>query len=151
MRTILSIIVIALMPFSAMAGDHEAENADLHKAIEAFDEAYSTNNVEAYFGFYADDATVFFYGTRQDMDAYHVEWVALMEAGGGVEKNDMSDVIVQVMPSGDVAIVTSFIENRTRADDGSKSSERAFETDVWQQIDGEWKIISLHYSVVPPS
>ncbi len=61
------------------------------------------------------------------------------------------EAVVMRRPSGDVAIATSFIENRTRAADGSKSSVRAFETDVWQQIDGEWKIISLHYSVVPPS
>jgi ketosteroid isomerase-like protein len=52
------------------------------------------------------------------------------------------------MPSGDVAIATSFIDNRTRLADGTTSSETAFETDVWQKIDGEWKIVSLHYSTV---
>ena len=73
-----------------------------------------------------------------------------MEAGGGVEKNEMSDLQVQVMPCGDVAIATSFIDNRTRYADGSKSTDKAFETDVWQKIDGKWKIISLHYSVIAP-
>jgi ketosteroid isomerase-like protein len=74
----------------------------------------------------------------------------MMEAGGGVEMNEMSDLQMQVMPCGDVAIATSFIDNRTRSPDGTTSTVRAFETDVWQKIDGNWKIISLHYSEIAP-
>jgi len=58
----------------------------------------------------------------------------------------MSDLQVQVRPDGDIAIATSFIDNRTRSPDGTTSTSRAFETNVWQKIDGKWKIISLHYS-----
>ena len=150
MKKIVGSIAIALITVSAMAGHHESENADLHAAIKAFDHAYATNDVETYFSFYADGATVYFYGARQDVAAYHEEWTAMMEAGGGVEKNEMSDIQVQVMPSGDVAIATSFIDNRTRNPDGSKTTAKAFETDVWQKIDGKWKIISLHYSEIAP-
>ena len=98
MKTILSGFAIALISLSAMAEHHGSEHADLHAAIEAFNTGYATNDVETYFGFYADDATVYFYGARQDMAAYHEEWIALMEAGGGVEMNEMSDLQVQVMP-----------------------------------------------------
>ena len=146
MPRILSCFVVVFMSFSAMAQQHGAENADLHAAIKAFDRAYATNDVEGYFGFYADDATVYFGGARQDIAAYHEMWTALMEAGGGVELNEMSDLQVQVMPSGDVAISTSFIDNRTRSADGATGTSRAFETDVWQKIDGKWQIISLHHS-----
>jgi ketosteroid isomerase-like protein len=62
----------------------------------------------------------------------------------------MSDLQVQVMPSGDVAISTSFIDNRTRSADGATDTSRAFETDVWQKIDDKWKIISLHHSGINP-
>ncbi len=148
MRTILSSIVIVLMSFSALAEHHDAKNADLHAAIKAFDHAYATNDVEKYFSFYADDATAYFGGARQDIAAYHEMWTGFMETGGGVELNEMSDVRVQVLPSGDVAVVTSFIDNRTRSPDGATSTSRAFETDVWQKIDGNWKIISLHYSEI---
>jgi ketosteroid isomerase-like protein len=72
-----------------------------------------------------------------------------MEAGGGVEMNETSDLQVQIMPSGDAAISTSFVDNRTRYPDGRTSTARAFETDVWQKINGEWKIISLHFSEIP--
>ena len=151
MRKIWSCFVIVLMPFSAMAEQHDAENADLYAAITAFDYAYANNDVEDYFSFYADDATVYVGGdARVDVAAYHEMWTGLMEAGGGVEVNEMSDLKVQVMPGGDVAISTSFIDNRTRAADGTKSTSRAFETDVWQKIDGNWQIISLHYSSITP-
>ena len=150
MKKILGGFAIALITLSAMAEHHGSENTDLHAAIKAFDDAYATNDVDTYFGFYADDATVYFYGARQDIAAYHEEWTAMMEAGGGVEMNEMSDLQVQVMPCGDVAIATSFVDNRTRTPDGTTSTIRAFETDVWQKIDGKWKIISLHYSEIVP-
>ena len=150
MKKILGGFAIALITLSAMAEHHGSENADLHAAIKAFDHAYATNDVETYFSFYAGDATVYFYGARQDIAAYHEEWTAMMEAGGGVEMNEMSDLQVQVMPCGDVAIATSFVGNRTRTPDGTTSTIRAFETDVWQKIDGKWKIISLHYSEIAP-
>ena len=148
MKIILSGIAIVLMSFSAMAQQDGADNADLHAAIKAFDHAYATNDVEKYFSFYADDATAYFGDGRVDIAAYHEMWIGLMAAGGGVELNEMSDLQVQVLPGGDVAVATSFIDNRTRSPDGTTSTSRAFETDVWQRIDGEWKIISLHYSEI---
>ena len=148
-RNSLGCLMIAAVPLVAVAEHHGADDAALRAAIEAFDHAYATNDVETYFGFYADDATVYFYGARQDVSAYHQEWTALMEAGGGVEKNEMSDLQVQLMPSGDVAVATSFIDNRTRYPDGEISTSRAFETDVWLRVDGAWKIISLHFSEIP--
>ncbi len=146
MRKILSLLAIVFMSFSAIAEHHGDENADLHAAIKAFDHAYANNDVEKYFSFYADDATAYFGDGRVDIAAYHEMWIGLMEAGGGVELNEMCDLQVQVMLSGDVAVATSFIDNRTRSPDGTKTTSKAFETDVWLKIDGEWKIISLHYS-----
>jgi ketosteroid isomerase-like protein len=148
MSKILSYLVILIMPFSVMAEHHGEKNADLHAAIKAFDHAYANNDVEKYFNFYADDATAYFGDGRVDITAYHKMWIDLIAAGGGVELNDMSDLEVQVMPSGDTARSTSFIDNRTREPDGKKSASKAFETDVWQKIDGQWKIVSLHYSSV---
>ncbi len=138
---------VLLSPF--VTADHHAQNEanTLHAAIVAFDRAYATNDVDLYFSLYADDATVYVGGgERVDMAAYRKMWVELMAAGGGVERKDMSDLKVQVMPGGEVAIVTSFINNRTRAADGSKTMSRAFETDIWQKINDQWKIVSLHYS-----
>jgi ketosteroid isomerase-like protein len=141
-------LIVTLLSFPVFAEHHLSVEAEVREASEAFNTAYATNDVEAYFGAYADDAAVFFYGARQDMSAYHEEWSAMVDAGGGVEKNEMSDLLVQVMPGGDVAIVTSFIDNQTRSADGEVTVAKAFETDVWQKIDGDWKIINLHYSEI---
>ena len=149
MKRILSCIIIALMSFPAMTEHHNEEPADLYAAIRAFDHAYASNDTDTYFGYYAEGATVFYSGDRQDLAAYAESWPKLMEAGGGVEKNEMSDLKVQVLAGGDVAVSTSFIYNVTRSPDGSKSAIRAFETDVWQKIDGEWKVVSLHYTELP--
>lgn len=154
MRKILSCFVILLTSFSAMAdnlggeegGEKGEEHAELHAAIQGFDRAYATNDIELYFSFYADNAVVYFGGARQDMAAYHKMWTELMAAGGGVELNEMSELKVQVMPGGEAAVAGSFIDNRTRSADGTTSSSRAYESDVWQKIDGKWKIVSMHHS-----
>lgn len=147
MRKILSCFVIIVMSFTVTAKLHSQENADLNAAIVDFDRAYATNDVEKYFSYYAEGATVYFGGAeRVNVDDYHEMWTALMAAGGGVELNEMSDLKVQIMPGGNVAIATSFIDNRTRAADGTKTTSRSFETDIWQKLSGNWKIVSMHYS-----
>jgi len=150
MKKLLTGLVAVLITISVMAAHHGSAEEEVRAAAEAFDKAYATNDIEGYFGRYADGATVFFYGARQDISAYREEWSGMIDAGGGVELNEMSDLVIQVMPSGEVAIATSFIDNQTRSPDGEVSTVRAFETDVWQKIDGEWKVVSLHYSEIPP-
>ena len=150
MKKLLTCLVVALISFSVMAEQHESGDAEVRDAVEAFNGAYASNNMEAYFSNYTDDATVYFYGARQKVSAYREEWTETIDAGGGVEKNELSDVQVQVMPSGDVAVATYFIDNRTRDPDGSTTTVRAFETDVWQRIDDAWKVVSLHYTEIPP-
>jgi ketosteroid isomerase-like protein len=149
MRNQISVFAATLISVAALAAHHGSAEDEVRAAAEAFNTAYATNDIEAYFGNYADVATLYYYGARQDLSAYHEEWTAMMDAGGGVEVNEMSDLVIQMMPGGETAIATSFIDNRTRSPEGEVSTVRAFETDVWQKIDGEWKIASLHYSEIP--
>ena len=134
-----------LAALAAVAAHHESVEAEIQAAVDGFTEAYATNDAATYFDYYADGATVFFSGERQDMAAYEKLWYELIESGGGVLKNDLSDIVIQVMPGGTVAISTYFVDNQSRYD-GEIVDTRAFETDVWNRIDGEWKIVSLHYT-----
>lgn len=147
MKKLLAVIAALSIACVASAGDKAEIKEEVRAAVEGFNSAYETNEVAAYFGYYAADATVFFYGERQDMDAYRVLWDELMAAGGGVEVNTMSDLIIQVLAS-DVAVTTAFIHNKTRSPEGEVEEINAFETDVWRKIDGKWKIVSLHYTVI---
>ncbi len=150
MKKILTCLVVALISIPAIAAHHNSVDAEVRDAIRAFNSAYTSNNVEAYFSTYSDDVTLYYYGARQSVSAYREEWTEMIDAGGGVEHNEMSDLQVQVMPSGDVAVATYFLDNRTRAADGQTTTVRAFETEVWQKIDDEWKVVSLHYTEIPP-
>ncbi len=149
MKNILTVLVAALISVPAMAQDHGAAEAEVRTAIKAFNDAYASNDVDSYFNHYAADATVYFSGARQDLSAYHEEWAEMVDAGGGVEKNELSDVQVQVMPGGDVAVASYFVDYRLRAPDGNVSVAKAFESEVWQKIGDDWKIVNLHYSEIP--
>ncbi len=149
MRKMLTFIATLLIPFTVVAEHHGRVAAEVTDAVTAFNGAYANNEVDAYFSYYADDATVYFLGARQDLAAYHDEWAAMVEAGGAVEKNELSDIRVQVMPGGDVAVATYFIDYRLRTPDGEMSASKAFESEVWRKIDGEWKVVNLHYSEIP--
>ncbi len=150
MKKLLTCLVVALISFSAMAEHHDSVDAEVRDALKTFNAVYASNNMEAYFSYYTADATLYFYGARQKVSVYREEWTEVIDTGGGVEKNELSDVQVQVLPSGGVAVATYFIDNRSRDTDGSTATNRAFETDVWQKIDDEWKVVSLHYTEIPP-
>ena len=153
MKTIFHTL-LALMLFSSIQAhpNHSgaaAVVAEVKKASEAFNTAYETNDVETYFDLYTDDAMLYFYGERWEVSNYYEYWKNMIAAGGGVEKNRISDIQIQVIPGGNTAITGAFIENRSRSPEGVINEEKGYETELWQKIHGKWKIISLHYSVIP--
>lgn len=70
MKKVLTCLVVALMSFSAMAAHHNSVETEVRGAVEAFNGAYGSNNIEAYFSNYADGAMVYFFGARQKVSAY---------------------------------------------------------------------------------
>ena len=146
---LLACVVMTWNSSAAFADMHETAAAEVRAAVEAFNMAYAENEVDGYFDYYDASAMVYFYGDRQDLSAYREEWAAMVAAGGGVEKNELSDIRIQVMPHADVAIASCFVEYRMRAANGVLAEARAFESEVWQKIDGEWKLVNLHYSEIP--
>jgi len=79
------------MPFSAMAEHPDEEHADLHAAIHAFDHAYASNDTDTCFDYFAAHTTLYYPADRQDLAAYAESWPKFMKAGGGIEKNELSD------------------------------------------------------------
>ena len=148
MKKLLTCLVAVLITTPVLAEHHSSTETEVHAAVESFNTAYASNDVEAYFNHYADGVMLYFYGARQDITAYHEEWSSMVKAGGAVEKNELSDVKVQVLQD-DVAVSSYFVENTTRTPEGETATVNAFEMDVWQKTDGEWKIVSLHYSEIP--
>ena len=110
MKKLLTCLIAVLIPISIMAEQHSSAEAEVRAAVEAFNDAYSSNDVEGYFSHYTDDAKLYFYGARHKVADYHEEWSAMVDAGGAVEKNDPSDVSVQVLPGDEVAVASYFVD-----------------------------------------
>lgn len=148
MRKMTSFILLAALALPVFAAEPADVAAEVRAAVHAFNEAYANDEVEAYFDHYADGALVFFYGARQDLSAYHEEWAKMITAGGGVVRNELSDVRIQVMPGDEVAIASYFVDYAMRTPDGEVAESKGFDSEVWQKIDGEWKVVSLHYTEI---
>jgi len=140
-------IATTLSLLLAAAGATQQTTAgEIEKLVVAFNQAYERNDLEEYFSYYADDVTQWFESGRAGLADYKKSWHELIEGGGGVEKNALSDIRIQVSPGGDAAVATYIVDVVTRQADGKKTKERAFETDVWYKRDGKWKIVHLHYN-----
>ena len=140
-------IATTLSLLLAAAGATQQTTAgEIEKLVVAFNQAYERNDLEEYFSYYADDVTQWFESGRAGLADYTKSWHELIEGGGGVEKNALSDIRIQVSPGGDAAVATYIVDVVTRQADGKKTKERAFETDVWYKRDGKWKIVHLHYN-----
>ena len=148
MYKILASLLAALISIPAFAEHHDSVEAEIRATAEAFNGAYAANEVDTYFSYYADDAILYFFGAREVVADYHEEWNAMVDAGGGVEKNELSDIKVQIMPGGNVAISSYFIDYQARSPDGETSTAKAYETEVWLKTDDKWKIVSLHYTEI---
>lgn len=141
-------LILAALPLVAIADGHEAIEKEILSLEATFNDAYGENDLDTYFGMYADDATLIFYGARHTLADYDEEWRATVADGGRVDENEMSDMRIQVMPGGTVAVATYVLETLSHTPDGEAERARAYETDVWQKREDGWKIISMHYSVI---
>ncbi len=140
-------IVTTFSLLLAAAGAPQPTTAsEIEKLVVAFNHAYERNDLDEYFSYYADDVTQWFDSGRVELADYKKDWYALIQGGGGVEKNALSDIRVQLSPGGDAAVATYVLDVVTRQVGGKKTKERAFETDVWYKRDGKWKIAHIHYN-----
>jgi ketosteroid isomerase-like protein len=150
MRKIFLTLVSIFVASSLYADNHDSTAEAVRKSSEAFNIAYETNDVEGYFGLYEKDAMIYFYGDRWTVSDYYDYWKNnMVGAGGGVEKNATSNMQIKVSPDGNTAIVSVYVDNRSRSPEGEINEEKGYETEIWSKIDGEWKIIALHYSLIP--
>jgi len=146
-------LMVSMMLALASSGSH-AEDANLNtqimaevsKAVIDFNRSYEVNDLDTYFGFYADGATMWFNNDFVAIADYKKDWYQLVESGGGVEKNTLSDLKVTVSPSGDAAVAAYRLEVHTRQPDGQITRDQSKESDTWFNYEGQWKIAHLHYA-----
>lgn len=120
------------------------------KALEkSVNEAYAANDLPTYFSYYWDDLTQWFPEGRVSLPAYKKSWGAFIGAGNKIQSVQISDLQVQLSPSGDTAVATLELHVKTKTVAGAVTDEAFHETDVWFNRGGVWKIGHLHYSPAP--
>ncbi len=144
-----ALILSVFLAFSASAAENEAVQKEITELVLKFNEEYKNNNLDAYFSYYADDVTQWWPEGRVSLADYKKQWYELIANGGGVEKNVISDLQVQVGPSGDSAVATYRLDVITRQPNGERTEETALETDVWFKRNGKWQVAHLHYNSKP--
>ena len=145
-RTILilfAVIAIIALPAVVIAAEPEDE---IRALVVEFNDAYLQNNLDKYFDFYANDATLWFNSGRSLLTSYRDSWYKLIDSGGGVRKNTISDIKIQMSPGGDTAIATYQVEVQTAYPGNKLSSQKAHETDVWFKTADGWRISHVHYT-----
>lgn len=142
----LALFVFASAPVALSSPDAMAQ---VREAVVAFNDAYQRNDLDTYFAFYADDATLIFDSGRVVLDDYRKDWYQLIADGGGVESNVVSDIQIRLGPSGDAAVASYQLEVRTRYPDDTIVIEYAWETEAWFHSGDGWQIAHLQYTTQP--
>lgn len=129
--------------------DLAAAEQEVREAVVAFNRTYEENDLEAYFSFYLDGATMWFNTDFVAIADYKKDWSEMIGNGGGVEKNTLSILRVVVGPDGNSAVAAYQLDVQTRMPDGNITRDHSQESDTWFKVDGNWRIAHLHYTTQP--
>jgi ketosteroid isomerase-like protein len=147
-RTLWNFAACASLLVAAMtagAATPTAVEQEIMRLEQSSNDAYAANDLPKYFGYYAEDAMLIFYNERTTLAAYRKSWPESIKTEP-IQSVKLSDMVIRVIPSGDVAIASYQIEVRTGHPNGKATDEHAFETDVWVNRAGGWKIVHVQYS-----
>jgi ketosteroid isomerase-like protein len=142
-------IVLTVTAVTAVATEPSAVEGEISRLEQACNEAYAANDLPKYFDYYADDAILIFYNARTTVADYRRFWTKATRTDP-IESVKLSDLVIRVGPSSDVAIASYQIDVRTRHANRKSTDEHAFETDVWLKRGGAWKLAHAQYSTSGP-
>ena len=144
------LLLIGLAAFAlAAVPSFAGSKSDIEKLERDFNAAYAVNDFDKYFGFYADDAVLWFPEGRTDIPAYKKMWGEFLQSGAAILVGDVSDLHIRLSPRGDVAVASYLLRLKTREADKTVTDESFQETDVWFRTSAGWKITHVHYSAAP--
>ena len=123
--------------------------ADIRQLEKEFNAAYGANDLDKYFGYYSDEAVLWFPEGRTDIPSYKKEWTEFVKSGGGIKEAKLSDFHLRLSPKGDAAIASYVLHVKTQQVDKKVLDEVYQETDVWFKAAGGWKIEHVHYAQPP--
>ena len=139
----------ALLLIGLSAFAHAGPKADILQLEQDFNAAYATNDLDKYFGYYSNDAILWFQEGRTDIPSYKKEWAEFIKSGGRIQAGTTSDMHVRFSPQRDAAVASYLLHLTTKKADQKVTDEVFQETDVWFKTSAGWKIAHVHYSDAP--
>lgn len=115
-------------------------------------ERWGKGDPQGFFDIMAADQTYFDPMTAQRIDGQDAlrQYVAPFTGKITIEKTEMIDPRVQ--RSGDLAVLTfNLVNSGAQLDGGPKTTARWNATEVFQRLNGSWKIVHSHWSYVQPA
>lgn len=152
MRTKVLLTVVVAVGFLLVPSEVKTQNnaekevRDLEQKINA---AYAANDLPTYFTYYSKDFTQWLPEGRTDLPEYEKMWTDYVKEIARVESVELSDMHVQVGPSGDAAVASYLLHVKSRTVKGEITEEDNQESDVLFKRNGVWKVVFLHYSAAP--
>jgi ketosteroid isomerase-like protein len=146
-------IVFAVCSFALLALAiplaHAGPTADIRALEQEWNAAYAANDLDKYFAYYSDDATLWFPEGRTDIPSYKKMWTEFVKSGGRMRAATLSDIHIRISPQGDTAVASYLLHVKTQ-DPGKPVVDESYqETDVWFKLSGTWKVTHVHYSKAP--
>ena len=136
-------------------GCQRREESDAAQTIIALErgalDRWGKGDPQGYFEIMAADLTYFDPMTEKRIDgqADLKRYMAPFTGKIKIERVEMIDPKVQ--RSGDMAVLTfNLIDHGAQVGDGPKTTARWNSTEVYQRINGSWKIVHSHWSYVKP-
>ena len=137
---------VALLLFALPILANAGPKADIRQLETDFNAAYAANDLDKYFGFYTDDAVLWFPEGRTEIPSYKKEWTEYIKSGAQIQAGTVSDLHIRFSPRGDSAIASYLLHLKTQEADKKVKDELYQETDIWFKTAGAWKITHVHYS-----
>ncbi len=141
-------LALAARVIPVLGADAPAIERQITRLEGESNEAYGANDLPKYFSYYADDVELIFDDQRTTLADYRRMWTQTIKTEPLVSAT-VSDLRIHVEPSGQTAIASYQLEVKTKHPGGKVSDEHAFETDIWSNSHGAWKIIHVHYAIFP--
>jgi ketosteroid isomerase-like protein len=139
----------ALALASASTAARADTRADIDRLEKDFNAAYAANDLDRYFGYYLDDAVLWFPEGRTDVASYRKMWTAYIKSGAQLKSAELSDYHVKISPQGDAATASYLLRVKTLEANKKLTDEFFQETDVWFKSAGGWKVAHVHYAPAP--
>jgi ketosteroid isomerase-like protein len=126
----------------------QTAETDVRNVVLAVNKAYAQNDLPTYWSHYDPTLTQWWPEGRVELPSYQRQWTDYINTGGRVLAADVSDLQIQVDPTGDAAVATYRLRIKTRNPDKTEATQEIQETDVLFRRERVWKIVHLHYSNV---